>query len=195
MYAYRHMHLCMYTQTSICIPPHSKLAVYTFNQTLATVPPARCQAGVNSTINSQCTIPVLYCSVFPKFYVPYHREQLLQSLFPKHISPASLILQKLLANGQRVCSAPCSQLLSDELHVCFRSVKFLENSYTFLFERFPPWSVLGASTLMKNACTLFFYMYIQIYLFSTEFLLMLATESQHRSRWKPNWILFLTKQH
>jgi len=164
------VHLQMYASTYACtrqrIHSPTQQTCCTYFQTLATVPPAGCQAGVNGTIDTQCTAPVLCCSVFPKFDPPHHRQKLLQSLFPKHISPAPLILQKALANGQRVCSAPCLQFLSDELRVCFRSVKFLENSYTFLYKRFLPWSVLGALTLMKNACTLFLiYVHINLLIF------------------------------
>lgn len=65
-YTYRHIHLGMYTHISIYIPPQ---ICYICFQTLATILPVRCQIRV-----TQCTVPVLCCSVFPKFYLPHYRE-------------------------------------------------------------------------------------------------------------------------
>lgn len=65
-YTYRHIHLGMYTHTSIYIPPQ---ICYICFQTLATILPVRCQTRV-----TQCTVPVLCCSVFPKLYLPHYHE-------------------------------------------------------------------------------------------------------------------------
>lgn len=63
-YTYRYTHLGMYIHTSISIPTQSL-----HFQTLTTILPVRCQTRV-----TQCTVLVLYCSVFPKFYLLHYHE-------------------------------------------------------------------------------------------------------------------------
>lgn len=129
-YTYRHIHLGMYTHTSIYIPPQI-CYIYAFKHLLLFY-----QSGVRP--ESRNAQSLYSAALYSQSFTCLTTVSRCCSHFLKHINLASLILEKLLAKRQQVCSALCSQLLSKELHVCFRPGKFLDNSYTFYFRDFLP---------------------------------------------------------
>lgn len=120
--------VCIHTQ--VYIFPH-KFAIYAFKHLLLFY-----QSGVRP--ESRNAQSLYSAALYSQSFTCLTTVSRCCSHFLKHINLASLILEKLLAKRQQVCSALCSQLLSNELHVCFRPGKFLDNSYTFYFRDFLP---------------------------------------------------------
>lgn len=128
-YIYRNIHLRMYTYKYI--HSHTNLLYILSNTCYHSSSQVSDQSH---SMHSPCT-PLLCIS---KVLFPSLPWVVAAVVFPKHTNLASLILEKLLAKRQQVYAALCSQLLSDEVHVCFRSGIFLENSDIFYLRDFLP---------------------------------------------------------